>query len=332
VTGVTMPGGDPGLLEQLAARLEAIAEGTADLGASTRQVTASIPADAEWTGDAADAYTAFTGNLAQGVVATPAPLSKIALAVREYAGCLRTAQETVTAYASAAEAAEVSGNDSGYVSAAELAGQNASAAIAAWQAAGDRAAADVTAAAGQLGDVFGSQGPVASWLVRQPIDWDTLAGFPGLGEPVGPQILKTPVGDPGPLIWVTPVGDPGPQIWVTPVGDPGPLIWVTPVGDPGPQIWVTPVGEPGPLINYDTQGPNTKEEIDEQAGILGYPKKIPPQKAPFNSHGMPVYTNGKDYITPDRDSHNVTNGWKTFNRRGQRTGTWNWDLTERVKN
>jgi hypothetical protein len=44
------------------------------------------------------------------------------------------------------------------------------------------------------------------------MDWGTLAGISGLGEPVGPQILKTPVGDPGPQIWVTPVGDPGPQI------------------------------------------------------------------------------------------------------------------------
>jgi uncharacterized protein YukE len=123
VIGVTMPGGDPGLLEQLAARLEAIAEGTANLGASTRQVTDSIRSGAGWTGDAADPYTAFTGNLAQGVAATPAPLSKIALAVQEYAGCLRTAQEKVATYTSAAEVAEVSGNDSGYVSAAELAAQ-----------------------------------------------------------------------------------------------------------------------------------------------------------------------------------------------------------------
>ena len=124
--------------------------GTADLGASTRQVTASIRSEAAWTGDAADAYTAFTGNLAQGVAATPAPLSKIALAVRDYAGCLQMAQEKVAAYTSAAEAAEVSGNDSGYVSAAQTAAQNASAAVAAWQAAGDRAAAAVNAAGAQL--------------------------------------------------------------------------------------------------------------------------------------------------------------------------------------
>ncbi len=126
---VTMPGGDPGLLEQLAARLEAIAEGAANLGTSTRQVTGSIGSGAAWTGDAADAYTAFTGNLTQGVAAVPAPLSKIALAVREYAGFLRTAQQKVADYTSAAETAQVSGNDSGYVSVAEGAAQQAEAAV-----------------------------------------------------------------------------------------------------------------------------------------------------------------------------------------------------------
>lgn len=86
MSGPAMPGGDPGLLEQLAAQLEAVAEGSGNLGVSTRQATTAIRSDAEWSGDAADAYTAFTGDLAQGVVATQAPLSRIAEAVRGYAG------------------------------------------------------------------------------------------------------------------------------------------------------------------------------------------------------------------------------------------------------
>lgn len=48
---------------------------------------------------------------------------------------------------------------------------------------------------------------------------------------------------------------------------------------------------------------------------------------------MPVYFNGKRYITPDRDSHNVTNGWKTIRLVGGnvgREGTYTWDLT-RIK-
>jgi uncharacterized protein YukE len=326
-----MPGGDPGLLEQLASQLQAIAEGTGDLGASTRQVAASIRSDAEWTGEAADAYSAFTGSLAQGVGAAQAPLSRIALAVRDYAVSLRTAQHNASAYAEAAEAAQVSGNDSAYVSVANSAGQEAEAAVSAWQAAGDRAAAEIASAAGQLGSVFPTQGPVQSWFSRQPVDWDTLAGFPGLGEPKGPEILKTPPGELGLQILKTPPGELGPEILITPPGDLGPEILLTPPAGLGPQILKTPPGELWPLINYNTQNPKTKEEIAEQAVILGYPQRVPPQKAPFNSHGMPVYTNGKEYITPDRDSHNVTNGWKTFDRRGNRTGTWNWDLTQQVK-
>jgi len=209
-----MPGGDPGFLEQLASQLQAIAEGTGDLGANTRQVAASIRSDAEWTGDAADAYTSFAGNLAQGVTAVQAPLARIALAVRDYAGSLRAAQEKVSAYASAAEAAQVSGNDSAYVSVANSAAQEAETAISAWQAAGDRAAAQVTAAAEELGGVFASQGPVQSWFSRQPVGWDTLAGFPGLGEPMGSQILKTPGAELGPVILKTPPGEPGPQILI----------------------------------------------------------------------------------------------------------------------
>ncbi len=74
----------------------------------------------------------------------------------------------------------------------------------------------------------------------------------------------------------------------------------------------------------------TKQEIADQAKELGYDRRIPPQRAPFNSHGQPVYTDGTNYLTPDVDGHNVTDGWKLFDRRGQRVGTYSWDLT-RVK-
>ena len=289
--GVTMPGGDPAFLEQLASRLEAIAEGTADLGASTRQVTASIRSEAAWTGDAADAYTAFAGNLAQGVAAAPEPLYKIALAIRDYAGCLRTAQEKVAAYTSAAEAAQVSGNDSGYVSAAEMAGQNATTAVAAWQAAGDRAAAEVTTAAGQLADVFRSQSPVASWLGSQPVPWDTLAAFPGLGEPVVPQILKTPVWQLGPQILKTPGAELGPEILITPPGELGPEILITPPADLGPEILKTPPAQLWPLTNYESptpaaEGPNTWPSA-------GHSDQLPqggefPYEPPAGSNGQPL--------------------------------------------
>ena len=70
--------------------------------------------------------------------------------------------------------------------------------------------------------------------------------------------------------------------------------------------------------------------VDKAAEKLGYGHRIPPQKAPFNSHGQDVYWNGKNYITPDVDGHNVSNGWKIFDRRGNRLGTYDKDLN-RIK-
>ncbi len=72
------------------------------------------------------------------------------------------------------------------------------------------------------------------------------------------------------------------------------------------------------------------KEEQETAGKLGFDRRIPAPKAPFNSHGRPVFFDGKTYITPDIDSHNITNGWKMFDRKGKRMGTYDSDLT-RIK-
>ncbi|KAA6043346.1 filamentous hemagglutinin N-terminal domain-containing protein [Pantoea sp. Bo_7] len=72
------------------------------------------------------------------------------------------------------------------------------------------------------------------------------------------------------------------------------------------------------------------KEAQEAAGKLGFDRKIPAQKSPFNSHGQPVFYDGKNYITPDVDSHNVTNGWKMFNKKGKRIGTYDSELN-RIK-
>jgi Novel toxin 21 len=66
--------------------------------------------------------------------------------------------------------------------------------------------------------------------------------------------------------------------------------------------------------------------LRDRAGALGYNRRIAPQKAPFNSHGQDVFFNGKNYITPDIDGHNVSGGWKVFSRRGDRIGTYDADL------
>lgn len=64
----------------------------------------------------------------------------------------------------------------------------------------------------------------------------------------------------------------------------------------------------------------------DRAAALGYTTRIPAQKVPFDSHNQEVFTNGKNYISPDVDGHNVTNGWKMFNRRGVRIGTYDSEL------
>ncbi|MFF9103735.1 toxin C-terminal domain-containing protein [Streptomyces rubrogriseus] len=64
----------------------------------------------------------------------------------------------------------------------------------------------------------------------------------------------------------------------------------------------------------------------DRAAELGYKRRISPQKAPVHSHGQEVFFNGKNYITPDVDGHNVSDGWKMFNKKGQRIGTYDADL------
>jgi RHS repeat-associated protein len=61
----------------------------------------------------------------------------------------------------------------------------------------------------------------------------------------------------------------------------------------------------------------------DKASDLGYDSKV--KDPPFNSHGQPVFTNGKDFITPDVDKHNGGE-WKRFDRKGRRTGTYDENL------
>jgi uncharacterized protein YukE len=263
VSSLAAPGGDPGLLEELASRLELAATGTGSLGASTRLVTTSIRSDAEWTGDAADAYASFADNLGEGAAAAEGPLSRIAAAVRDYAGYLRSAQQEAQAYISLAEAAQETG-DGTLVSEAELAGQNAEAAIDAWQQAGNRAASEVSSASGDLESLFGAQGPVQGWIDRNPVPGDSLAGIPGAGEPLGTEILGNP-GDPlwprGPEILGNPGGEFGPEILGNPGAELGPEILVTPGGELGPEILGNPGDPLGPFINF-SKGESESEPDD----------------------------------------------------------------------
>lgn len=94
-----------------------------------------------------------------------------------------------------------------------------------------------------------------------------------------------------------------------------------------------------PALEGDPYHPDAVEErsrknqarygstVADLAGDLGYGTRIPPQKARalFDSHGQAVFFNGKNYITPDVDGHNVV-GWKMFDRSGRRIGTYDRDL------
>jgi hypothetical protein len=63
------------------------------------------------------------------------------------------------------------------------------------------------------------------------------------------------------------------------------------------------------------------------AGSLGFSRRIPPQKAPFDSHGQQIFYDGKKYITRDIDAHNG-GVWKMFDRKGRRLGTFDKNLNK----
>jgi uncharacterized protein YukE len=270
---LAVPEGDPAALEELAARLQMAASGAGSLGASTRQVTTQVRSDAQWTGDGADAFTSYGDDLGQGAGAAEGPMSRIATAVQDYAGYLRTAQQEAQNYTSLAQAAQAT-SDGGLISEAELAGEKAQAAISAWQEAGSRAASQVSAAAGDLSDVFGN-GPVRGWIAGNSVP-GSLADIPGAGDPLGPDANGTPIGEFGPDINDPPIGEFGPDVNDPPLGEFGPDVPVTPVGEFGPDvlgpgIFGTPGGEfgpgssgtpgglLGPLINFSKTGPESDE-------------------------------------------------------------------------
>lgn len=69
------------------------------------------------------------------------------------------------------------------------------------------------------------------------------------------------------------------------------------VPDTGGNTTLTPIPE-GPNKDDLAYLALKGKEAQEAAGKLGFDRKIPAQKAPFNSHGQPVFYDGKNYITP----------------------------------
>jgi len=70
----------------------------------------------------------------------------------------------------------------------------------------------------------------------------------------------------------------------------------------------------------------SNKEARDLAEKVGY-KEV---KAPFDTHGELTFKKGNTYISPDNTGHNG-GVWKMFKRNGLRIGTWNKDLTIRIK-
>jgi hypothetical protein len=72
----------------------------------------------------------------------------------------------------------------------------------------------------------------------------------------------------------------------------------------------------------------TTSQARDLAEYLGYGKRV--KDAPFNSMGQAVFSNGKNFISPDVTSHSG-GVWKMFNKSGQRLGTFD-ALLNRIGN
>jgi uncharacterized protein YukE len=147
--GLTVPGGAPAALRQLAAQLRTAAQRSGSLGSNTSELTGAITSDSQWTGAASNSFSTFSANLSQGASAAEAPLTRIADAVENYANVLDIAQQKAQA---ATDLAQVAENDptGSLMSTAEQYGLNAMDALDALQQAGDQAAEQINSAADDL--------------------------------------------------------------------------------------------------------------------------------------------------------------------------------------
>lgn len=256
--GLTVPGGDPAALRQLAAQLRTTAQRSGSLGSNTSDLTDAITSDAQWTGSASNSFSTFSANLSEGTSAAEAPLTRIADAVENYANVLDVAQQKAQTANAMFQTAQDDPTGS-LISTAEQYGQDAMDALDALQQAGDQAAGQVNSAADdlQVGSLFGSQGQVTSWAGSQP-----ALGTYGLwqpGDPVPGQTEIFPVDDGLGLGPETIPADDGLGPWIEtiPADDGlGPSIETIPVDDGlGPMIETIPEAPKGPLVNYDSDLP-----------------------------------------------------------------------------
>ena len=78
-----------------------------------------------------------------------------------------------------------------------------------------------------------------------------------------------------------------------------------------------PTGRAARPVAPGSGGRLTRAQARDLAKYNGF-KEV--RGAPFNSHGQPVFTEGKKYYTPDVDAHRG-GVWKVFDKKGNRIGT-----------
>jgi len=282
--GLTVPGGDPATLRQLAAQLRTAAQRSGNLGSNTSELTGAIASDSRWTGAASNSFSTFSANLSQGASAAEAPLTRIADVVEHYANVLDVAQQKAQTANAIFQTAQDDPTGS-LISTAEQHGQDAMDALDALQQAGDQAAGQVDSAADdlQVGSLFGPQGQVTSWAGGQP-----SLGTEGLWQPgdaVPGQTEIFPVEDGLGLGTETIPADDGlgTGTETIPVDDGlGIGAEIFPVDDGlGPQIETIPEGPRGPLVNYaadDLPGLDGTGKV--HTGPEGLPDYVPPDWTP----------------------------------------------------
>ena len=170
---VSGPTGNAQALLSLAAELDAHAGSMSDLGTTIRQTANGILHGAEWSGAAADAYTAFCGGTATSVADLAGPLHEIASAVREYAAKLSSAQQSVDGAVESATRSTGAAEQSA-VNAAQQAASEARSAV---DAAASEAAALVGKATDEFDKIMEASDPVRAWIEKVHLPWDLGGGL-----------------------------------------------------------------------------------------------------------------------------------------------------------
>ena len=174
-----MPAGDPAALTAAANSLRSYAGQIATLSASTRSTAGQVAANADWTGSSADAYTAFTTNFASGMDGFHGPLMGIPGAVAGYCAALADAQAKVTSYQTFAQQVNSSGpvtaqENASIQAEAKLLMGEAEAALDNLEREADAAVRVLKSIGKEIDNIFGSEGPVRTWLETITRPWDSV--------------------------------------------------------------------------------------------------------------------------------------------------------------